>query len=142
MVLGAALLLGAGLALVIDHFLVDTLVDDATFVTLAGYPGDVRGPFLEYAGWVLLAIGLVVLVAAIARHQPIDARGFAGALLFGGGVTWFGWTSFDMHVLERYDWPEGTSELVPDLLYHGSGLLVAVAGWLLLAPTIARLTAR
>lgn len=142
MVLVAALLIGAGLAFVIDHFLVDALVDDGTFVALAGYPGDVRGPILEYTGWVLLAIGAIVLAVCLGRRQSIDARGFAGALLFGGGTTWFGWTSFDMHVLERYDWPEGTSELVPDLLYHGSGLVVAAVGWFLLAPTIERLSAR
>jgi drug/metabolite transporter (DMT)-like permease len=92
---------------------------------------------MRYGGGVLLAVAFVVLALALVRDERAGARAIVGAALFGGGVMWFGWTSFDMHVLERYDWPDGSSVVLGDLLYHGSGLVVATAGWLLLAPTFA-----
>jgi hypothetical protein len=137
LLLGACALAGAGLALVVDRILVEELLDDGTFVALSGYPGEVRGEIMRYGGGVLLAVAFVVLALALVRDERAGARAIVGAALFGGGVMWFGWTSFDMHVLERYDWPDGSSVVLGDLLYHGSGLVVATAGWLLLAPTFA-----
>jgi hypothetical protein len=135
LLLSACALGGAGLALVIDRVLVDELLDDGTFVALPGYPGEVRGEIMRYGGGVLLAVALVLLVLALVREERAGGRAIVGAALFGGGVMWFGWTSFDMHVLERYDWPDGSSVVLSDLLYHGAGLVAAGAGWLLLAPT-------
>jgi len=106
-------------------------------VRLPGYPGDVRGEVMRYGGGVLIVVALVVLVVALWRQERAGIRGVGGAVLFGAGVMWFAWTSFDMHVLERYDWSEASSGVLSDLAYHGSGLVVATVGWLLLAPTIA-----
>lgn len=138
LLLGACGLAGAGLALILDRVIVDALLRDGTFVELAGYPGDVRGEVMRYGGGVLLAVALVVLALALHRKERAGLRAIAGATLFGAGVMWFGWTSLDMHVLERYDWSEASSGVLSDLLYHGSGLVVATVGWWLLAPTFAR----
>lgn len=138
LLLAACGLAGAGLALVLDRAVVDALVRNGTFVELPGYPGEVRGEVMRYGGGVLLAAALVVIVLALRRKERSGLRAVSGAVLFGAGVMWFGWTSFDMHVLERYDWSEHGSTVLSDLLYHGSGLVVATTGWLLLAPTFAR----
>ncbi len=128
--LAAGVLFGAAVATFCYGMVVEALVDDGTFVAAVGYPGDLRDGILRACPWVLLAGAVVLEVIAWRRQDARLTWAVAGAVLFGAGVAWFAWSTVDMHTLEVYDWPEGDSQVLPDLAYHGGASLLAAVGWI------------
>ncbi len=128
--LAAGALLGAAVATFCYSLVVDALVDDGTFIAAAGYPGDLHDGVLRVCPWVLLVGAVVLGVVAWRRDDARLTWAVAGAVLFGAGVAWFAWSTLDMHALEVYDWPEGDSQVLPDLAYHGGASVLAAVGWI------------
>jgi len=128
--LAAGVLLGAAVATFCYSLVVEALVDDGTFIAAAGYPGDLRNGVLRACPWALLAGAVILGVIASRREHARFTWAVAGAVLFGAGLAWFVWSTLDMHALEVYDWPEGDSQVLPDLAYHGGASLLAAVGWI------------
>jgi len=133
-VLAAGLLGGAGVSALVYRMISERLVEDGTFVAGADYPGAARDELLRYGPWVLIGVALVAGLAARLRPGRADLVAALGAFLFAGGFVWFLLSSLDMHVLRIYDWPEGGSHLLEDVVYHGGGMVVAAIGWLMVFP--------
>jgi hypothetical protein len=111
----------------------ERLADGGHVVVRETLNGDtVRAGVLRWGGIVLLGLAVVVTVATWSRHPAI--RGSLGAGLFGLGVSWFVWSSLDMHVLDVYGWRGAGEYSLVDLVYHGGGLVVAAVGYVMMVP--------
>ncbi len=133
-VLLAGLLGGAGASALVYRVVSEHLIDEGTVIAEPDFPGSVRAELLRYGPWILIAAALVTALVALRRRGRADLRSGAGAFVFAAGLAWFVLSSFDMHVLEIYDWSDDGSHVLEDLAYHGGGAIVAAIGWLMVFP--------
>ncbi|WP_250125396.1 DUF2243 domain-containing protein [Chroococcidiopsis sp. CCMEE 29] len=87
----------------------------------------------DAATWLSTVIGLALLWRAGAREDvPWSLNTFLGSLLVGAGLFNFFEGLIDHQILGIHHVKPGPNELVWDLGFLASGVILVVAGWLLL----------
>jgi len=87
----------------------------------------------DAATWLSTVIGLALLWRAGAREDvPWSLNTFLGSLLVGAGLFNFFEGLIDHQILGIHHVKPGPNELAWDLGFLASGVILAVAGWLLL----------
>ena len=128
----SGLLLGAGAMGAVDEIVFHQLLHWHHFYDRAGgTAGLVSDGLLHAATWSATVAGLALL-ADLRRRQAFDALAWWGAVLLGAGgfQTWDG--VVDHKVLRVHQVRYGVDLTGYDLLWTGGGVLVALAGALLL----------
>ena len=128
----SGLLLGAGTMGAVDEIVFHQLLHWHHFYDRAsGAAGLVSDGLLHAGTWSATVAGLALL-ADLRRRQAFDALAWWGAVLLGAGgfQTWDG--VVDHKVLRVHQVRYGVDLTGYDLLWTGGGVLVALAGALLL----------
>jgi len=87
----------------------------------------------DAATWLFTVIGIALLWRAGAREDvPWSLNTFLGSLLIGAGLFNFVEGLIDHQILGIHHVKPGPNELAWDIGFLASGVILAVAGWLLL----------
>lgn len=89
--------------------------------------------YFHLAVWVLTLVGIVMLFRAVNRlSTPAPGKLLAGGMLAGWGIFNFVEGLIDHHILGiHHVLPGHPNQLLFDLLFLASGVLLAVVGWAL-----------
>lgn len=89
--------------------------------------------FFDAATWMLTVVGVILLWRAGKRDDvPWSLNTFVGSLLIGAGTFNFVEGLIDHQILGIHHVKPGPNELVWDIGFLASGVILAVAGWLFL----------
>lgn len=89
--------------------------------------------FFDAATWMLTVVGVILLWRAGKRDDvPWSLNTFVGSLLIGAGTFNFVEGLIDHQILGIHHVKPGPNELVWDIGFLASGVILVVAGWLLL----------
>lgn len=139
--ISAGTLLGIGLGGFVDGILFHQLLQVHNMLSAKLPPTSVvnieinmfwDGVFHAFT-WAMTALGLALLWRAVGRRDvPLSTRTFVGSLSLGWGLFNLVEGVIDHHILHLHHVTEGEGHLIWDVAFLASGVVLAVAGWLLI----------
>lgn len=134
---GGWILVGAGIGSLAYRIVLEWMLDAGMVETRPEYSrAAARDDLLDIAPWLGLALGVALVLLGWRRDGSPTRALWLGGTLTGLGGAFAAWSVVDMHGLGLYDWAGGSSDVLPDVAFHGAGAVVLALGWVLLTEAI------